>query len=356
MSLMERLSSRHGRYAETANFKDKAPLNGYNGHLKSVNKYHGTREVEKVKILLVDADSVNGFPNLALMKLSAYHKSNDHKVDLIVGLPEVAPLFEYDHTYVSCIFYQNKDRVMDYASQFKEISLGGSGIYMDFNLPPSIEHIMPDYKLYGTDYSMGFTSRGCPRKCSFCDVSEKEGTIRDHAPISEFLHPDHKKLVLLDNNFLASPEWLDNMKYIVVNDLMVNFCQGLDIRLMTKMRAHWLSRIQYYNWTFNRKGLHFAFDHPSHQDSVVRGIEILNDVGIRPYRSMFYILVGFNTTPEQDMHRIMKIKELGAKPFVMIYNRNDDHELRRLARWVNGRFHEFLPYDTFKLEGEHHIE
>jgi len=309
-----------------------------------------------MKILMVDADSVNGFPNLALMKLSAYHKGKGDKVDLIVGVPEVAPLFEYDHTYISCIFYQNKDRVMAYFNQFEDqkVWAGGSGLNMKKTLPTYVEHLMPDYTLYRTGFSMGFTSRGCIRKCRFCDVPEKEGKIHDHAPISEFHHPKHKKVVLLDNNFLASPRWQDTLQYIIDHDLKVNFCQGLDIRRMTRMRAKFLHKVQYYNWTFSRRGLHFAFDHPSHHHSVENGLKILNDEGIRPYRCMFYVLVGFNTTPEQDMYRIQLLKKLGAKPFVMIYNRNKDHELRRLARWVNGRFHEFLPYDTFKLEGEHH--
>ncbi len=307
-----------------------------------------------MRILLIDADSVNGFPNLALMKLSAYYKKDGHEVDLIVGIPEVAPLFEYDHAHVSCIFYQNKDKVMDYVKQFRGISVGGSGINMSIELPDEIEHIMPDYSLYGIDYSMGFTSRGCIRKCKFCDVPEKEGYIKDHAPISEFHDPDHDKVVLLDNNFLASPRWQDNIEYLVENHLKVNFNQGLDIRLIDEWKAEWLHEMQYYNWTFSRRGLHFAFDDPAHEKAVGKGLKILSQAGIKPYRCMFYVLVGFNTTPEQDMYRIEVLKELGAKPFVMIYNRNKNRELRRLARWVNGRFHEFLDYDTFKLEGEQH--
>lgn len=314
----------------------------------------------KERILLVDADSVNDFPNLALMKISAFIKKFTGKskvqIDLVKGIPEIAPLVPYDKVYVSTVFFQSKKKVQNYVDQFNrdDIQVGGSGWDMGSQLFTDMEHIMPDYKLYGIDYSLGFTSRGCIRKCEFCDVPTKEGMIRNHAHISEFHRPKHKKVVLLDNNFLASPKWRENLQYIIDHELMVNFSQGLDIRLMTKMRARMLHKTQYYNWTFNRRGLHFAFDHTSHEGAVRRGLEILNNAGIKPYRSMFYILVGFNTNHEQDMHRIMTIKELGAKPFVMIYNKNDDHELRRLARWVNGRFHEFLPYDTFKLEGEQH--
>ncbi|MHA2068744.1 MAG: radical SAM protein, partial [Candidatus Thorarchaeota archaeon] len=113
-----------------------------------------------MKVLLVDADSQKGFPNLALMKLSSDFKNTGSDVDLLKGIPDTAPLVEYDAVYISCIFFQNKDAVLDYANQFScKVTIGGSGSNND-SLPHHIEHIMPDYSLYGIDFSMGFTSRG----------------------------------------------------------------------------------------------------------------------------------------------------------------------------------------------------
>jgi hypothetical protein len=304
-----------------------------------------------MRYFLVDADSHSGFPNLALMKLSAWLKMVDDEavVDLHRGIPDTAPLHHYDRVYLSTVFFQNQQAVQDYASQFEDddIEIGGSGWDLASCLPEAAEHMMPDYDLYGTDYSMGFTSRGCIRRCGFCVVPKKEGHLCRHSPIEEFHRPDHNKIILLDNNFLASPNWKETLQYIHSKGLMVNFNQGLDIRLVDEEKAHELSTVQWYNWRFSRRGLHFAFDHVGDEGAVRKGLEILSAAGIRPYRCMFYVLVGYDSSPEQDMHRIMVLKELGAKPFVMVYNQNPDPGLRVLARWVNGRYHEFVPYDDF---------
>ena len=113
------------------------------------------------KVLLIDADSKKGFPNLALMKLSAFHKGRGDSVDLIKGIPETAPLFEYDRVYLSCIYFQNREKSLEYLRLFPDptvVRFGGSGFLMKHRqteLPDFIEHIMPDYDLYGVGFSMG---------------------------------------------------------------------------------------------------------------------------------------------------------------------------------------------------------
>lgn len=302
----------------------------------------------RLKILLVDADGKSGFPNLALMKISASYKMQGYKIDLIKGIPQAPPLVDYSKAYISCIFYQNAGAVNAYARMLDcEVTIGGIGISHD-KLPDEIEHIMPDYSLYGCDFSMGFTSRGCTKKCPWCVVPSKEGGIKDNAPISEFLHDDHNQVVLLDNNFQASPRWRENLDFIIENELKVNFNQGLDIRLVTKEFAEALSRTKYYSWNFKNRGLHFAFDTMKVERAVKRGLKKLQGAGIPTRIIMFYVLVGFDTTLEEDLYRVQVLKDLGVTPFVMIFNQSQAPILRHLARWVNRRYYQFIPWEKYK--------
>lgn len=296
------------------------------------------------KILLVQFDGT--MPNLVLMELSAYYKEQGCEVGFNVGDP--------DKVFISCIFDWNKSIVRGVPKLFDCIvELGGSGVNIEKKLPDEIEHIMPDYSLYDIDYSMGFTSRGCPNNCPFCIVPAKEGGIREHSPIEEFLHPDHMKIILLDNNFLASPKWKEKLQYLIDEGLMVNFCQGNDIRLIDEEKAKMLSELNFYNHNFTYKHLHFAWDHMGIEGKVKRGIRILKDAGIKPYRLMFYMLCGFNTTFEQDMYRFQKLREWGVDPFVMIYNNEGNEILRHFARWVNKRVYKsckWRDYDRLSIQ------
>jgi len=278
-----------------------------------------------VQVIAVDGK----MPNLALMKIAAWHKSKGDTVGFNISDP--------DKVYISTIFDWNGSQSYGIPKLFNcTVEIGGSGVDIQKDLPGDIEHIMPDYSLYDIDYSMGFTSRGCPNNCPFCIVPIKEGAITDHAYITEFLHPDHNKVILLDNNFLASPRWRGNLNYIIEHDIMVNFCQGNDIRRINEDNAKLLSETKFSNYKFNRKQMHFAWDIPEIEKSVERGINIFNDAGVKPYNLMFYVLCGFNTSFEQDMYRVMRLREWGCDPFVMVYNnRRDDKRLRDFARWVN---------------------
>ena len=279
-----------------------------------------------MKVLLINVDSK--IPNLPLMKLSAFHKENGDTVGTNIVNP--------DKVSISCVFEKNKAKALGIAKLFNcEVEVGGYGVN-DKQLPYEIEHIMPDYSLYAIHYSIGFTSRGCPRKCPWCIVPNKEGPIREHAPISEFLHPKHRKLVLLDNNFLASPKWKEKLEFIIKKRLEVNFTQGLDIRLIDDEKAKWLRLVKFRTLTFRTEMLHFAFDTPEIESEVRRGVAILKKHGIRPHKLTFYFLCGFNTTHEEDMHRFKVIRELGANPYCMKYNdRRDDEWLNHFDRWVN---------------------
>jgi len=296
-----------------------------------------------MRILLVDADSKEGFPNLALMKLSAWHKQQRHEVDLIKGIPDTAPLETYDKTLISCIFFQNRDKVLDYAAQFDIVQIGGSGYDYNIVLDHDVEHILPDYSLYGIDFSMGFTSRGCIRNCGFCIVPEKEGMIRHNAFVQEFHNLGHKKVMLLDNNFQSSPNWQYNLGYINQLGLKVNFSQGLDIRLLDENFANQLSNTKYYSWNFKTRSLSFAFDDLRYEEDVWAGIDLLEKAGINLNHVLFYVLIGYNTTEKQDLYRINALYERGVRPYVMPYNKHKSD----LTRWVNRLYYQFIPWEIY---------
>jgi len=290
----------------------------------------------------MDADD-NKIGNLALMKLSSWHKARGDQVYLNRGCGRP------DKVYVSCVFTWNRVRALSVAKMYEalgcEVEVGGYGVN-DVKLPPEVEHVKPDYDLYGLDYSMGYTSRGCPRRCSWCLVWRKEGNIRDHAPIKEFWDRRHGRVILLDNNFLASPKWKDNLWFLIVNGLEVNFHQGLDIRLIDDEKAAWLRLVKARNWTFKTKCLHFSFDDVKMEGAVRRGVETLKAHGIPPSRLMFYFLIGYppDRDPEEALedalYRFNVIRELGADPYPMLYRDYTgevrlDPVLHHFERWAN---------------------
>lgn len=303
-----------------------------------------------MKVLLVDIDSK--IANLALMKLSKYHKLRNDQVELrkvrkgSLGLPHPNP----DKVYVSCVFSKNRTLALNIKKLFScPVEVGGYGVN-DSKLQYEIEHTMPDYDLYGINYSLGFTSRGCIRNCGFCIVPKKEGYIKDHAPISEFLDPFHDRVVLLDNNFLASSKWKENLFFIRDHDLRVNFNQGLDIRLVNRDVARLLKTIRFSTFSFKSSRLHFAFDFPYLENEVRRGVKRLKEAGIPPSKLTFYFLTGFNTTHGEDMHRFEVLRELGTTPYCMKYNdRSDDRWLNHFDRWVNAppKLYKLVPFEEY---------
>jgi len=307
-----------------------------------------------MRVSLVQVDGK--MPNLALMKLSAFHKAQGDTVGLNLAGPELI--------YVSCVFSKNLSQAQGIGTFYPnaKVILGGPGLMTPNNLPDYVDHLMPDYSLYDIKYSIGFTSRGCINECGFCIVPLLEGMFREYAEIKEFHHPDHKKLILLDNNILASKILDKKLDYIQDNDLKVSFCQGLDARLVTPKIAARLAEIKSYNFHFTKRFYYFAWDFIENEDRVLRGLQYMLDAGISPRKLMVYVLVGYNTTHEQDWYRYHKLRDLEVDPFIMKYNgRTDDKFLNHLARWVNKRiyksceFHEYKPLSpTLQMEVENY--
>lgn len=292
-----------------------------------------------MKALLIQVDGP--IPNRALRCWGGYLKERGYGVFYNDGCSDP------DLVKVSCIFEWNAPRVREIAERFScPVEMGGYGVDKKAKLPLEVEHHMPDYE--GLDFSMGSTTWGCFRRCEFCDAWRIEGNVRERAPIEEFWDPDHKKLILFDNNFLASPRWRENLQFIIDHGLKVNFTQGLDIRLVNEENAKMLAECKFYNWKFTYRQLHFAFDTPEIEPEVRRGIGILKDAGVKPRKMMFYELVGFNTGFGQDLHRFEILRGLGVDPFVMIYNdRRDTPILRHFARWVNKRIYKVCRWEDY---------
>ena len=255
----------------------------------------------------------------------------------------------YDKVYVSKVFSFSPD--YEWCIDADEIVYGGSGFAIsmvdgkevydkskDKPLPYEIEHIMPDYSLYGiTDTAYGFLSRGCPRKCSFCHVKDMQGTTAHKvADLSEFWS-GQKNIVLLDPNISACCEWKDIFQQLIDSKAKVDFSQGLDIRLMTDEKIEMLKNIKI-------DYVHFAWDRIEDEKIVYPNLEHFKNITNWDRRKIVvYCLVGDRErrVTEGDLHRIYKMRDLGVYPYVMIYDKESlprSHELRKLQRWVNNRF------------------
>lgn len=303
------------------------------------------------KIGLIDVDGHN-YPNIPLMKISAWHKAQGDSVEWYSSMLSD----EMDIVYMSKVFSFTEDYL--YPIRAKKIIKGGSGYCIslvdgkevydkskDIDLPPEIEHIYPDYSLYGIeDTAYGFLTRGCPRGCDFCHVEAKEGR-RSYkvADLGEFWR-GQKNIVLCDPNILACKDWKELLQQLIDSKATVDFNQGLDIRLMTEEKAEMLKRIKTSN-------IHFAWDRYQDKEMILPKFKMFKDItGISERRLIVYVLCNFDTTMEQDLDRIYTLRDMGYWAFVMLYDKEhipQGHPLRQMQRWVNSRFI-FAKCETFE--------
>lgn len=292
-----------------------------------------------MKVLLIDTGSKMPLP--PLMKLSAWHKARGNRIYLNDGCPNP------DEVYISCVFSKDAPKLRGIAKMFTcPVIMGGPGFGNNAVLPFEVEHIMPDYSLYNCNASIGSTTWGCFRGCPWCAVQKIEGWIRERACISEFHHPDHKKLILWDNNLLALGwKFKEDIKYITENGLKVSFNQGLDIRLINEDNAGILADTKYYDIDFNERRLYFSFDDPNIETQVRRGVEIFNAAGVPSKYLMSYFICGRDEKGlpvpkdsydfKMDYNRFNILLELGVDPYPMKYNgRRDIRILNHFSRWV----------------------
>lgn len=299
-----------------------------------------------MKVGLIDVDGHN-FPNLPLMKISAWHKKQGDTVEWY------NPMFSghMDKIYMSKVFSFTSD--YEYFIDADEIVKGGSGYCISlvdgkeefdksrhFDLPYKIEHIYPDYSIYYDkipdvkDTAYGFLTRGCQCDCDFCHVAQKEGKCSVKvADLSEFWN-GQKNIVLLDPNITACRDWKELFQQLIDSKAWVDFSQGLRIHMMTEEKAEMLKQMKV-------KQVHFAWDKYEDKDIVVPKFKQFKEITQWDKRKLsVYVLTNFNTTHEQDLERIYTLRELGYWPYVMIYDKEHlpkGHITRKLQRWVNMR-------------------
>ena len=278
-----------------------------------------------MQIALYDVDSK--IPNLALMKLSRFH---NERGDSVVWYD---PLFagDCDQIYASKIFDFSDGSMLDP----EQMEIGGTGWDFTTNLPLHIEALQPDYSLYNYPHNIGFTMRGCRFVCKFCVVPKKEGRPKSNNTIEEIWQQrDSDFIVLLDNDFFGNPEWSERIAEIRKHDLQVNFSQGLNIRIITEEQCRALASVRFSNINGTKKQVHFAWDQWKDARLIRRGFGRCTAAGIKPWQMAFYVLIGFDTTHEQNMERVQTLASWGCDPYAMPYNRDDPYQ-RAFTRWVN---------------------
>ena len=279
-----------------------------------------------MQIGLIDVDSHN-WPNLCLMKLSAWHKAQGDHVEWW------RPEGRYDLVYKSRVFTDLYSKDTTVVTNAERVVAGGTGYDLANRLPGAVEHSFPDSSIYPqfSDTAYGFLSRGCPRNCGFCIVSKKEGCRAVAvADLSEFWR-GQREIKLLDANLLACQNHERLLEQLAGSRAWVDFTQGLDIRLVTPDNAPLLNQVR-------TKAVHFAWDNPN-EDLTPFFRRFLEWTNIKSNRNRrVYVLVNFGSTHEQDLYRVDTLRRMGYDPYVMVYNRPSAPKLtRQLQRWVNNK-------------------
>jgi len=268
---------------------------------------------------LIGIYNLEPYTNIALEKIRLYYQNE--------GVRDYNPLEHhlFDKIYCSSIFtHSNKSYVTD------DMICGGSGFDLTTTLPSEIEVMKPKINI-------GFTTRGCIRKCPFCIVPEKEGKIKVVGDIYDFWDRKSREITILDNNILALPEHFKTIcEQLREENLVVDFNQGLDFRLLNDLNIKILKRIRH-------KEYRFAFDWVSESEKVVQAIGLLKKHNIN--RSIWYVLVGFNSSKGEDLERLNLLRNLGQSAYVQRYNKITNRYFIRLSQWANQ--HNMFPKYTF---------
>lgn len=262
--------------------------------------------------------------NLALMKLSSWHKAAGDEV--LVN----TPLFPAEYTYASILFEQNLDQI-----QADEV--GGPAVESS-RLPDEVEAMKPDYSLFGLDYSLGYTWRPCHNDCHFCKVPRMNHPDQEHHSIWEFHDPDLDTICLLNNNTFQDPAWRETFEEVWDADLQVRDENGYDLRLLDDEKAWALKKTRWAT------PMHFAWDRVQDETLIRQGLALIQKYKMRSTRHGVYVLIGYNSTPAEDLHRCQVVHDHGLTPYPMPYVLND--YTRQFKRFIN--LHYYRPYASIE--------
>lgn len=295
-----------------------------------------------MRIGLHDSDKTD-FPNLALMKISAWHKAKGDTVEWWT------PMFQFDLVYSSKVFTFTPECAYLPPDTIK----GGTGYGVYEELTEEIDAMEPDYSIYPEcDHAIGFLTRGCIRCCPWCVVPKKEGAIRPYRTWKQIKRTDCRDIVFMDNNVLACQHGIEQMRSMVGQNVRIDFNQGLDARLITTEIAELLAKLKWIRF------IRMSCDTDAMLDVVIRAIHLLEKHGVKPYRVFVYLLVQDIPSAEK---RAIALREVGAEVFAQPYrdfehNIEPTQEMKEMARWVNHKaifksVRTFEEYDKHKRSG-----
>lgn len=271
-----------------------------------------------MRVGLVAVDAL--IPNLALMRLSAWHKHLGDHADAALGLAADT----YDRVYLSKQFDYTPDDMTPWPC---EVVSGGTGYDLSVTLTDEQDTTYPDYELYGCGYAMGRLTRGCVRRCPWCVVWRQDGRVRQVADFDAFWR-GQTHLRLLDDNLTAMPDlFLHACEFLAERKVRTSF-EALDIRLMDDAMCAALMRVKRWG------KLHFAWDSMAEEHRVIDGLLQMKAHYPSMHDVQVYVLIGYDTTPDEDLYRVERLRSLGISPFAMPYDKADPHQ-RKFARWVN---------------------
>lgn len=314
-----------------------------------------------VRVRLTQIDGA--LPNLALMKLSHWHRAQGDEVHFTRQIER--NLFEpnYDKIYGSAIFRFSHERVSRFRQQWPEAIVSGTGIDPDTG-GLTVEYVLGlgggwpyekyDYRIYPDfNESIGFAQRGCRLKCKFCGVWKKEGKPRSVNKIEEIWRgaPWPRKLHLLDNDFFGNPQWRDRVAEIRGGKFRVCLSQGINVRLIDDEAAEALASIEYRDTKFQKRRLYTAWDNLGDEEVFFRGVDRLEHAGVPPKHLMAYMLIGFdpNETWDRIWHRFRRMTERGVAPYPMVFSK-ERKDLVAFQRWVITGLYRVVPWNEYQRE------
>ncbi len=305
-------------------------------------------------------------PNLALMRLAAYHRALGDVVELRrvsnpsaldeAAFRQVEPRFDdprWDRVYASAIFERTRPLVERVAALYPGCEIGGTGTR---DIGRTLDDVgVGDGPLDYSDYpdwraSIGFTQRGCRFRCGFCVVPTKEGRARSHHTISQIWRgePWPRHLLLLDNDFFGGSEWRERIAEIRAGGFRVSFTQGINVRVLSDEAAAAIASVDYRADDMRERRIYTAWDQLGDERVLFRGLERLVLHGVRPDDIMVYLLIGYaaGETHEDRDYRRRRLREFGCRPYPMPYHRTP--ELVGFQRWVLGAYDKRIPWEKWR--------